>query len=335
MNWKTTWLLVSLALVLFAFIFLVERHARPTFAAGEPAPRLLNFRRAEVSSVQLRRTNQFILRVDRTNQTWNLTSPLFYPAQPFAIEGLLQTLETLDTHAGLSLDDLKSRGHTIADYGLDVPRATLSLQYAGQRTELLFGGKTPVGDQVYVQLLTAPNIYLVAAEVFDRLPRTADDWRDTALVNLEGLAVDRIEVRSAARGFAVQFDATNNAVYLSKPTPARADRAKVEALLRKIQSSRVIEFVTDNPRADLEAYGLQTPEAEVAFGQGTNDLVVVQFGKSPSNDVSLVYARRLSQTNIVLAPKALLQALQTPHTELRDRRLLSFTALAVDRIEFQ
>src|SRR5262249_47531910 len=162
-----------------------------------------------------------------------------------------------------------------------------------------------------------------------RLPRTADDWRDPALVNLEGLAVDRIEVRSAARGFAIQFDATNNAVYLSKPTPARADRAKVEALLRKLQAGRVIEFVTDNPRADLEPYGLQAPEAEIAFGQGTNDLVVVQFGKSPTNDAAQVYARRLSQTNVVLVPKALLQALQTPHTELRDRRLLSFAALAV------
>jgi hypothetical protein len=128
-------------------------------------------------------------------------------------------------------------------------------------------------------------------------------------------------------------DATNNLFYLSKPFLARADRAKVEALLRKVETARVSEFVTDNPKVELEPYGLQPPEAEIAFGQGTNDLVVVQFGRSPTNDPSLVYARRLSQTNIVLLPKSVLETVQTSHAELRDRRLLAFALSAVDRIE--
>ncbi len=343
MNWKTTWLLLALAAVLLAFICLVERHLRPTAATAAPPGPLLAFRPTEVTNLVLRRTNQLALRAERTGPNWNLTVPICYPAQTFAVDRLLQTLAGLSTRTYLSPQDLAGRQRTVAEYGLDVPAATLELQHGGQRTEVLFGARTAVGDQVYVQLLNAPGIYVVGAEVFDLLPRSPNDWRDQALVNLAGLNLDRIEVRSPGRGFAIEVNPTNKLLYLSKPAPgprtskaddyARASVPKVEGLMRKVQTAQIAQFVTDDPRAELEPFGLQPPEAELAFGQGTNDLVVVQFGKSPTNDPALVYARRLSQTNIVLVPKPLLEALQVSQAELRDRHLLSFVPAAVDTIE--
>ena len=243
------------------------------------------------------------------------------------------TLEELAGHARIPAEDLVSQRRSAADYGLDVPQASLTLQAGEQRVELLFGAKTTVGDQVYLQLLGSPNIYLAPAELFDRLPRTMYDWRDPALVSLGSLTLDRFEVRSAGRGFAVQVDKTNGVFFLSKPTSARADRPKVEALLYRVETNRVAAFVTDDPLADLEAFGLQPPEAEFVFGLGTNDLIVVQLGKSPTNDPALIYARRLAQTNIVLVSRSLLEAVQTPYTELRDRRLLTFNPALVERME--
>jgi hypothetical protein len=163
------------------------------------------------------------------------------------------------------------------------------------------------------------------------LPRTANDWRDTALVNLTESNLDRIEVRTASRSFAIEVDPTNKVLYLSKPTRARASVPKVEALVRKVQAAQAVQFVTDDPRADLDAYGLRPAEAELVLGLGTNDLQVVQFGKSPTNDPTVVYARRMAQMNIVLAPRSVLEALQTSHAELRDRHLLSFSSTAVDQ----
>lgn len=333
MNWKTTWCLVGLALGLWAFIWFYERHTRPTATTGQPPPRLVPLQAAQVTTVQVRRTNQFVLRAERSNQGWNLTAPTFYPGQTYAIQRLLQNLEELTGPPCLQAHELAAQGRTLADYGLAVPQAAVVLEGAGQRVEVLFGAKTPVGDQVYVQLLGQPGIYLAPAELFDRLPQSHHDWRDPALVSLEGLTLDRFEVRAAGRGFAIVVDRTNQVFQLIKPTLARADRAKVEALLRQIQTNRVAAFVSDDPRADLEAYGLAPPEAEFVFGQGTNDLVVVQLGKSPTNAPGLVYARRLAQTNLVLVPRSLLEAVQTPYTALRDRRLLSFEPRAVDRLE--
>ena len=336
MNWKHTWLLWLLCGALFGYIYFVERHASSTSLAAKPLPPLLAIKASEITGIKLSRTNQLVLRVERLNAAWNLVGPpgpLFYPAETFAVEGLLQTLETLGRRNFIPLREISSRNGTMADFGLDLPQATLTLLANGRRIDVLFGSKTPVGDQVYIQLLNSPGIYAVSGEVFDRLPQTVNDWRDMALLNLEGLTLDRVEVRSAGRGFAVQVNPTNKMFYLSKPTPARADAPKVEAMLRVIESSRVVQFVSDDPRAELESYGLQPPEAEVIFGQGTNDLIVVQFGKSPTNDPSVVFARRLQQTNIVLVAKTVLAALQTSPADLRDRRLLSFPPEAVDTIE--
>jgi hypothetical protein len=62
-------------------------------------------------------------------------------------------------------------------------------------------------------------------------------------------------------------------------------------------------------------------------------LFVVQFGKSPTNDPSAVYARRLSHTNIVLTSRSVLDTLLTPHSELRDLHLLSFKPPQIDAID--
>ena len=332
MNWKTTWLLLVLAAALFAFIYLVERHTRPTSATAAPPPRLLSLQANAVTNISLRRTNQLILRAERAGASWNLTAPLFYPAQTFAIENLLQTLEDLTSAAYIPIEELKTRRRSIADYGLDVPLATLTLQHNGQRTEVFLGFKSPVGDHVYAQLLNGSGVHIVTADVFDRLPRGANDWRDNLLINFNGLGIDRIEVRAPTRGFALGINPTNRLFYLVKPTPARADNAKVDALLRKIAAARVTQFVSDDPRVDLDVFGLQPPETELAFGLGSNDLVSVQFGKSPTNDSSLVFARRSSQTNIVLVPRTVLESLQTSYTELRDRRLLTFAPDSVSEI---
>ena len=334
MNWKPTWLLLGLAAGLFAFIVLIERRLSDQSA---PPARLLSFRATEVTNIQLRLTNQLLLRVERTNAAapWQITVPLVYPAQPHAIEWLIQSLEAITSQTDISAAELKSSHRTAAEFGLDIPRATLTLQHAGQRTEILFGARTPVGEGVYVQVLDQPDIHVLPAELAERLPRSHNDWRDTTLMSITSF--NRMEVRSAGRGFTVDINQTNRTLVLTKPTPARADIAKVDALWRKLFTTQVTQFITDNPRVDLEPYGLLPPEAEVSFLVGAGDQYAVQssvqFGKSPTNDPGSVYARRVNTTNIVLVPRATLDALQISHGDVRDLHLLTFAPKAVDIIE--
>jgi hypothetical protein len=338
MNWKTTWLLLGLAAALFAFIFLVERHWKSTSEGGTTPERLLSFRAADVTNIQLKLTTQFILRVERSRPEapWNLVMPSSYPAQSLKIEWLLQTLETLIPSTYIPAGELTAKKRTIAQYGLDIPPATLTLQHNGQRTELVFGSPTAVGDQVYVQIQNRPGVHVVNSEVFDRLPRSHNDWRDTALLNLEGVGFMLLEVSGSDRGFALEFNPTNKTFYLTKPSVARAESGKVDALLRQLRDASVTKFITDHPRrSDLESFGLQPPALELAFasGSGTNDVIVVQFGRSLTNDLSTVYARRMSHMNVVLVPKRCSTACRSPRVSCAIFGWSSASMASVDAIE--
>lgn len=333
-RWRTIWILFGLAAVLFAFIMLVERR-RPGQPGAQPPARLFAFKAAEVTNIALRLTNQLLLQVARSNAAapWSLTLPIDYPAQPHAIEWTLAQLENLVPRTRITQEEIISSKRTLAEYGLDLPAATLTIQFQGQRKEINFGRRTPVGEEVYCSVLHEPGVFTAPAELLDRLPRAANDWRDTTLLQLQTLGWNRLEVRAAGRGFALEVNPTNRMLELTKPTPARADPGRVGLLLSKLATAQATAFISDNPRADLESFGLQPPEAELVFGVGTNDLAVVQFGKSPTNDPTSVFARRLTHTNIVLVPKDLLDFLQLPHSALRDRHLMSFNPALVESIE--
>jgi hypothetical protein len=64
----------------------------------------------------------------------------------------------------------------------------------------------------------------------------------------------------------------------------------------------------------------------VAFGRGTNTVARLQFGKSPTNDTRLVYARRIGVNAIVAVPKDLLAPWYARVNDFRDPSLVTLTA---------
>jgi len=333
MNWRTTWILVAVAVALFAYIVVLERHLTPTMEGPQPAAALLEFKPEEVTGIQVRRGTELLVRAELTNESWQISFPVNYPAQAFAVAGLLQEIGKLNRGTFLRPEELKQGGQSVDAFQLDIPAATLTLQAGERRLELKFGSKTPVGDRVYAQVQDSANIFVVDADVLNRVPRTPDEWRDTALLDLRKVAWNRMEFRSEVRKYAVELDPTNRTFILTQPTPARADTPKIVAMLGDIQNARVLEFVEDDPGAELGAYGLESPRAEILFGRGTNVLASLKFGASPTNDLDSVYVLRSERTNVVRGPAGLLRTLMVSHAELREKRLLTVLPETVDRIE--
>ncbi len=327
---QTKWL-VGLACALLAFITITElrRPGPPPSPTAEAlVPRL---RPATVTRIEFSRSNVTV-RAEFDNGQWQLTAPLNYPANSLLLKTFLDVCSRLKPQLLIPVTAATSP----ADFGLQPPQATLLFQQGGAPIELRIGKPTPVKGQLYVQVAGANHIAVTDVALTEFLPRVADDWRDRRFLALTNVKFDRLRVRTGARDLTLQRG-TNQLWRITLPTPPkRADTQRIEELLTALLDWPVAQFLSDDPRADLETYGLQAPESELAFGQGTNDTLVVQFGHSPTNQPALVFARSLATTNVMLVPRTLLDTLHADYWEFSEHRLLdALPAGAVDMLQVE
>lgn len=327
MNSSQTKWLVGLAVAIFAFIAFEELR-RPTGPPPSPVSQLVpGLRPATVTRIEFTQSNTTV-RAELDAGHWRLTAPLSYPANSLLIKALLEVCSSRRPQLVIPA----AQSQSPADFGLQPPQATVAFHQDGQRIELRIGSTTPVNRQLYVQVAGTDGIAVADANLLGYLPQTPDAWRDRHLLSLAKVKFDRVRVRTGTRDLVLQRDATNRLWRITLPTPPkRANTPLIEELLGRLRDWPVQQFISDDPRADLEAFGLHAPESELAFSQGTNDALVVQFGKSPTNQPEFVFARSLATTNIMLAPRGLLDMLRADLWEFSEHRLLD--ALPGDAVD--
>jgi hypothetical protein len=345
MSAKKTILWVVVAALLFSFIYFYQRHVHP--APSGPVKVLQELRVDLVSSILVRPSGpgQLQIRADRSNGVWRLSQPLNYPAQADRVQKMLTFLEQLKAAPYISASELRAHTNSDEEYGFASPQATVMIQQGAYVPRLRVGGLTIPGDQVFLQLDGDLGAYVVDAELLNHLPRSANDWRDTSLVNLDSLTFDRVAITNNVKAdagraglpassstFVLQRDATNRLWRMAWPLDARANNMLIEEALRKLLKIRIREFVSDEPKVDLEPLGLSPPELELSFSKSTNNLALLHFGRSPTNDANRVYARRPGAPGVFTVDKDLLLDWCALLNDFRDPHLVSTTE-PLDSIE--
>jgi len=330
MNSKSTWVWLGIAATLFAAIVMVEKLG-PKPPPG-PVPLLPDFQAALVTSVQLGLSDQLEIQAVRTNGNWQLVKPITYPAQAASIETLLVVLQQLAPGMVIPGSEVRQRKDSDQEFGFSKPQATLTLKTRDTIRPILIGSRTAPGDQVYVQVVGVEGVCLVDATLLKLLPRNVDDWRDSAFADLQRTRFDRINISNTVASLEVQRDPTNLVWRLTRPMSARADSQRINLALQKLNAARVTKFVSDDSKADLEPFGLNSPELELTLSQETNVVTTYQFGRSPTNDSTQVFARRLGLSAIVTVPNDFLELWRGPLNQFRDPRVVTFTR-PVDRID--
>jgi hypothetical protein len=322
MSSKHTWLWLTAAAVLFAFIFLFEAY-RPHPATG-PFYLLPDLDVKTVRSMDIWPAGQpSEIRVERTNHVWHLVKPVDYPAQDTNIDRLLTTLQSLTVAHRIPERDFRKNPKMAADYGLEPPQLSLTINSG---PPILFGHRTSPGDQVFVRIPGIAGVAIVDSEVLDLFPSNVNAWRDVLLANTGDKAFDRIVVTNTMKSqwsFVLQRDSTNRLWGMTFPLKVRADSEKVDNAVQQLEQLRVHNFVPDDPKPDLESLGLQPPALTLALGQGSNSVLVLDFGKELTNSPGLIYARRRDQSAIVTLSTNTLSQWNTSYDVFRDRHLLT------------
>jgi hypothetical protein len=323
MNSKNTLIWLVIAAALFAFIFAFEHFLRSTGA--ESSAILSDLQPSTVTSVQVIPANALEICANRTNGTWLLTKPINYPAQPAAVETLLVALQKLTPAIRISAGELREQSGAETDYGFETPRISLVLEAGNQRWQLLVGNKTAPGDQVFLRIVGIDGAFVTDADWLKYIPRTVNDWRDTALVDFNGDAPSWIVLTNGTKVIELHRNATNHLWQMTRPLVARADSSRITEALQRLQTARISQFITDNP-ADLTSFDLQPADLDLWIGRATNFVTALHIGKSPTNDSSLVYARQDDWNTIATTAQEPLSPWLGTVNDFRDPYLFELSA---------
>jgi hypothetical protein len=316
-RWTTLWVL--LAAGLFAYIMLVERHRQEP--PRGPRPLLTGLDPESVQALEVRWPGNPPLRAERNQDRWWLVQPLRDPADRSRIRTLLEALTDEPVQTVLSTAELLQRAGGLEEFGLADPRATLWVHTPTRQVQIQFGRPTAPGDQVFVQVVGEAGLWVVSAEVLRLVPRQPEDWRQRQWIEIIPGDFDRLIVSNQWGRFALARS-EHGQWSLVEPLRARADPDKSRAAWDALQQMQVIEFVEDDPEADLEGFGLLPPALSLSLLRGTNEVARFDFGRSPTNRADLVYARQRARSPVVTLPAAPLASWQVAYTEFRDRKLL-------------
>ncbi len=322
MNPKTTGIWFVIAAALFAFILFWEHHVHQSAATTNILPGL---KPATVTSIEIFSANAPEIRAARTNGVWQLTTPVSYPAQTTAIEMLLGALQKLVPATKINAAELREHQTADTEYGFDNPQFSINVETDDHRWQLKVGNKTAPGDQVFLRVVGTDGTFVTDADWLGFIPRAANDWRDTALADT-GDTCDRIVLTNGTKVIELQCDATNHLWRMLRPLQARADSEHITEALQGLHSARVSQFVTDDPRADLTALGLQPADLDIWLGQGTNFVAGLHIGKTLTNDATQVFARRGDWNAVVSTARDPLSLWYGPVNNFRDPFLLELTA---------
>ena len=308
-----------MAIAVFAVGYLLLFEREHTEEAPTVPKLLTTFNPSKIQAIEITYNGTNTIRAAQSGEQWHLERPLPYPAMPEGPNKLISQLRTLTP-----LNYRETMGSP-EEFGFAPPRVAIRLEQPDQDIELQLGDFTPLEDKLYARTPGRPGVFTVSRQLLNFLPFTANYWRDQHLLHLSRanqLEVNHIHIKSGPRQLTLQ-KSTNEIWHISQPQPAkRANQTRITKTLINLWNWNVVDFVSDDPKVDLQPYGLQSPEAELILSRGTNRLAAVQFGHSPTNQPGMVYARLLQHTNVVIIPKPWLTNLRAPVWDYSDHHLM-------------
>jgi hypothetical protein len=350
MRTKITLVLLFLNVALFFFIF----YLRPQWATEERLKearrRVLGPESINIQSLEIA-TGGRTVRLVKHGEAWALTQPFDWPANPYAVNRILTTLQTLQHETSFSVADLAKNGQSLADYGLEKPSLTVTFTtgLAGPetpgaelpRTTLSLGDTTKDGNRLYVLSPDRTRVHVVDRILAESLALPVDQLRSDALFTIPVFEVRSFNLQAPAPATRIRLRRDGNRWAFEAPIPARANKAATETAITDLNSLRVHSFVAAPPP---ELNPATTPSMRLTLeGNNRSEILVLggvvapAAGQPATTGVEFYgqIERKLDSKPVfftVAIPTALVNTLSNALKTLRERRVLDFDARAVTAV---
>ena len=354
MRTKVTLVLLFLNVALFFFIF----YLRPQWATEERLKearrRVLGPESVNIQSLEIA-TGGRTVRLVKRGETWALTQPFDWPANPYAVNRILITLQNLQHETSFAVADLAKNGQSLANYGLEKPSLTVTFttglaQPATPgpelpRTTLSLGDITKDGNRLYVLSPDRTRVHVVDRTLAESLALPAEQLRSDALFTMPVFEVRSFNLQTAApANLRIRLRHDGNRWAFETPIVARASKTATELAISSLNNLRVHSFVDATPPPELSPATNRALSLTLEGNNRRETLILggavgpttAATGQPASTDVE--YYGQIEGKSVFFTvaiptiPTDLLNILRNAQKALRERRVLDFDARAVTAI---
>ncbi len=329
MRTKITLVLLFLNVALFFYIMNWEKPLLPD-ANGK---RVLGPEAAAVDSFMRTSGSGAIVRIEKRGDAWWLTQPHDWPANPNAVQSIVNELQFLEHETSFAVKDLAKSGQSLADYGLAQPALTLAFTSAGKSYVLKIGDSTKIGNRLYVLSPDGQTIHVVNRSLTDSLARPLEDIRSESIFTIPVFEVRSLSLQTAApANLKVRLRRDGARWAFETPILARANKAGVEGTINALNALQTKNFLAaTDPR--LEQAALDAPTLRVTLEGNARRETLLIGAPAPAGEFYAKIENKPAVFTVALS-KNLLADLHSAQETLRDPHVLDFdphtvTALAL------
>lgn len=342
MRTKVTLILVFLNVALFFFIFRFER-LRVDEGMREARRRVLGAEAADIRSLEITGPGARVVALAKRSGKWFVTKPLDWPANPNAVSRIVTDLQFLEHETSFPVADLAGNGQSLADYGLDQPKVTVTFSSASapgdeappRTTSLRLGDTTKDGLRLYVLSPDGTRIHVVNQSLARSLAMSFEELRSDAVFTIPVFEASSLNLQTAApASLRIQLHRVAGRWSFATPIIARASKPAAELAINALNNLSVKSFVTQNPPSPLPS---ANPRLRISV-EGTNRRETLDLGDrvdpastAPDGEYYAQFEGRDAVFTVVI-PATLKSTLDRAQETLRETRLLDFDPRALTAI---
>ncbi len=331
MRWKTNAVLAVLLIGLATFFYVYEVRQGPARekATTDKDRVWKSVEAKDIEEVAITRKGETV-QLKKSGEAWTLESPVQSRAESQPVQDLLTSLATLRIER-----ELDPNAGKLSDYGLEAPAADVAFSAKGEKHRVWLGAKTPTGTWVYARLDDKPAVVLVPDSLLRDAEKPVADFRDRTVIAFERKDVKGLEIKTPG-GPSVAAQLKGDQWALTSPLAVAADRDQISSLLDKVKAAKIKEFVTEPPPKTPDPYGLERPLAVTLWLGEEKDRAArtLRLGKAIP-DKKVVYAQREGDPTVFTVEDALVQAVPTSATALRDKTVFTYDRGKLERFELE
>lgn len=330
---KTTLLLLAITVLLFGYLYFVDKKQVGTEELARQSQNVVNIQTDQIDGIVIQNGDDKI-ELRKRDKKWRLESPIKDQADSTAIDTLLSDIESWSKTTTISAKEIDADKNSLNEYGLIKPKLRLKLIGKDAPPEILLGKDAALEGKMYARFENSKETYIVSQTVRKAIDKKADDFRDRKLTDLNTTQVLRFAIKTKAGE--LEAEKKNEHWDLVRPIHARGDDQKIGDLIAQITTAQIQQFVADD-KGDLNVYGLTDPKGSVTiFGENDKIGQTLQIGSNlPDKSKDQVYARFAPRGFVYALPKKLVGILDNKPDDLRDRHLARIDRNNLDRLTIE